>query len=103
MADKTIEHIIDDLKQFFARKIATVNKSINKKFDELTLKLQEIDNIVSETTKLAEYSKRQMNYLVQERLKNSLSTKIEKQDRRIVELEEQIEDQINRNNCSAYL
>ena len=37
--------------------IATINKNVNKKFDELTLKLTEIDRKVFETTKLAEENK----------------------------------------------
>lgn len=43
MANKTTKHRIDNLKQFFAREIATVNKSMHKKFDELTLKLQKVE------------------------------------------------------------
>ena len=54
-----------------------------------------MDRKVSQTTKLAEENKRQIDYLVQER--DSMSTKVEEQDRRISQLEEQIEDQINRN------
>ena len=58
---------------------------MNKKFDKLTPKLQEIDGKVSETTKLAEDNKRQVGYLVQE--KDSLRKKSK--------------DQIDRNNRSA--
>ena len=43
MANKTTKHRIDNLKQFFAREIATVNKNMHKKFDELTLKLQKFE------------------------------------------------------------
>ena len=68
---------------------------MNKKFDELTQRLQEMDRKVSETIKLAEDNNRQIDYLVQER--DSLSTKVEEQDRRISQLKEQIEDQIKRN------
>ena len=99
MADKSAKHFVDDLKQFFAREIATVNENMNKQFDELTQRLQEMNRKVSETTKLAEDNKRQIDYLVQER--DSLSTKVEGQDRRISQLEEQIEDQINRNTRST--
>ena len=99
MADKSAKHLVDDLKQFFAREIATVNENMNKQFDELTQRLQELNRKVSETTKLAEDNKRQIDYLVQER--DSLSTKVEGQDRRISQLEEQIEDQINRNTRST--
>ena len=100
MADKSAKHLVDDLKQFFAREIATVNENMNKQFDELTQRLQEMNRKVSETTKLAEDNKRQIDYLVQER--DSLSTKVEGQDRRISQLEEQIEDQINRNRTEGY-
>ena len=72
---------------------------MNKKFDELTPRLQEIDRKFSETEKLAEDKKRQIDYLVQEI--DSLSTKIEEQDRRLVQAEEHIEDQINRNTHTA--
>ena len=99
MADKSMKDLTDDLKQFFARDIATVKENMNKKFDELTQKLQEMDRKVSETTKLAEGNKRQIDNLVQER--DSLSMKFEEQDRRISQLEEQIEDQINRNTGST--
>lgn len=53
--------------------IATINKNVNKKFDELTLKLTEIDRKVFETTKLAEENKWQIDSVIQER--DSLSTK----------------------------
>ena len=46
---------------------------MDKKFDELTQRLQEIDCKVSETTELAKDNKRQIDYLVQER--DSLSMK----------------------------
>ena len=72
---------------------------MNEKFDELTPRLQEIDHKFSETEKLAEDKKRQIDYLVQEI--DSLSTKIEEQDRRLVQAEEHIEDQINRNTHTA--
>ena len=55
MADKTTKHLTDDLKQFF--------ENINKKLDELTQRLQEMDCKVSETTKLSEDNKRQIDYL----------------------------------------
>ena len=67
MADKSTKNLIGDLKQFFAREIASVNENINKKFDELTQRLREMDHKVSETTKLAVGNKRQIDYLVQER------------------------------------
>ena len=81
MAGKSTKQLIDDLKQFFAREIATVNENWNKKFDEPTQRLQEMDRKVSETTKLAEDNKRQIDYLVQKR--DTLSVKVEEQDRRI--------------------
>ena len=99
MADKSMKHLIHDLKQFFAREIASLNENMNKKFDELTPRLQEMDRKVSETAKLAGDNKRQIDYLVQER--DSLSMKVEEQERRISQLEKQIEDQINSNTCST--
>ena len=99
MANKSTKHLIYDLKQFFAREIASVNENMNKKSNELTQRLQEMDRKVAETTKLAEDNKRQIDCLVQER--DSLSTKVEEQDRRISQLEEQTEDQINRNTRST--
>ena len=95
MTGKSTKHLVDDLKQFFAREITTVNENMNKIFDELTQRLQEMDRKFSETIKLAENNNRQIDYLVQER--DSLSTKVEEQDRRISQLKEQIEDQIKRN------
>lgn len=61
-----------------------------------------MDRKVSETAKQAEDNKRQTDYLVQE--EDSLSRKVEKQDRRISQLEVQIEDEINRNtpDCSSF-
>ena len=50
MADQTTKHLGDDLKKFFAKEIAIVNENMNKKFDELTQILQEMDRKVSETT-----------------------------------------------------
>ena len=99
MVDKYMKYIIDDLKEFFARETATVNENTNKNFDELTQRLQEMDRKVSEITNLTEDNKRQADYLLQK--KYSLSTKVEKQDIRISQLEEQIEDQINRNTRST--
>ena len=90
-----MKHLVDDLKQIFVREIATVNQNMNKKFDELTQKLQEMDRKVSETIKLAEDNKRQIDYLVQER--DSLSTKVENRAEGISQLKEQLEDQIKRN------
>ena len=90
-----MKHLIDDLKEFFARETATVNENTNKNFDELTQRLQEMDRKFSEITNLAEDNKRQTNYLLQK--KYSLNTKVEEQDRIVSQLEEQIEDQINRN------
>ena len=81
MAGKSTKQLIDDLKQFFAREIATVNENWNKIFDEPTQRLQEMDRKVSETTKLAEDNKRQIDYLVQKR--DTLSVKVEEQGRRI--------------------
>ena len=78
MANKSTKYLTDDLKQFFAREIATVNENMNKKFDKLTQRLQEMDCKVSETTKLVEDNKRQIDYLVQER--DSLNMKVEEQD-----------------------
>ena len=95
MTRKSMKHLVDDLKQFFAREIATVNENMNKKFDELTQKLQEMDRKVSETIKLAEDNKRHIDYLVQK--KGSLSTKVENRTEGISQLKEQIEDQIKRN------
>ena len=99
MADQTTKHLVDDLTQFFAKEIAIVNVNMNKKFDELTQRLQEMDLKVSKTTKLAEENKRQTDYLRQKR--DSLSKKVEEQDRRIWQLEEKIEGQINRNTRST--
>ena len=99
MADQTTKHLVDDLKQFFAKEIAIVNVNMNKKFDKLTQRLQEMDLKVSKTTKLAEENKRQTDYLRQKR--DSLSKKVEEQDRRIWQLEEKIEGQINRNTRST--
>ena len=61
---------------------------MNKKFDELTQRLQEMDLKVSETTKLDEDNKKQIHYLVQER--DSLNTKGGEQGRRISKLEEKL-------------
>ena len=99
MVDKYMKYIIDDLKEFFARETATVNENTNKNFDELPQRLQEMDRKVSEITNLTEDNKRQADYLLQK--KYSLSTKVEKQDIRISQVEEQIEDQINRNTRST--
>ena len=46
MADKFTKHPIDKMKQFFEREIVSVNKNFNKKFDELTQRLQEMDRKV---------------------------------------------------------
>ena len=72
---------------------------MNKKFDELTQRLQEMDLKVSETTKLDEDNKKQIDYLVQER--DSLNTKGGEQGRTISKLEEQIKHQINKNTRST--
>ena len=36
MANKSTKHLVDDLKQFFVREIATINENMKKNFDELT-------------------------------------------------------------------
>ena len=60
MANKSMKHLINDLKQFFRKEIASINENMNKNFDKLSQRLQEMDHKVSETTKLAEGNKRQM-------------------------------------------
>ena len=35
MVDKSTKHLVNDLKQFFMREIATISENMNKKFDEL--------------------------------------------------------------------
>ena len=57
MADKFTKHPIDKMKQFFEREIASVNKNFNKKFDELTQRLQEMDRKVFQTIKQAKANK----------------------------------------------
>ena len=91
-----MRHLIDDLKQCLAIEIATINNgNMNNKFDKRWQRLHEMDRKVSETAKQAEDNKRQTDYLVQE--EDSLSRNVEKQDRRISQLEVQIEDEINMN------
>ena len=72
---------------------------MNKNFDKLTLKPTEIDRKFFETTRLTKDNKWQIDCLVEER--DSLSTKVGEQDRRVEGLKEQVEDQISKNTRSV--
>ena len=99
----------DELKLFFAQEIsagavnvtASANDTMNRKFNQLNYRLNEIDIRVNETKALPENNTNRLEQLEEERKITNL--RLEEYSRKIEQLEELVDDQINRNARSTLI
>ena len=74
---------------------------MNRKFDQLNNRLNEIDTRVNETKTLAENNTNRLEQLEEESKITNL--RLEEYSRKIEQLEELVDDQINQNACSTLI
>ena len=99
----------DELKSCFAQEISanavnvttSINNTMNRKFDQLNNRLNEIDIRVNETKTLAKNNTNRLEQLEEEIKITNL--RLEEYSRKIEQLEELVHDQINRNACSTLI
>ena len=95
-----LKKMSDELKSFFAQKISasavnvttSINDTMNRTFDQLSNRLNEIDIIVNETKTLAENNTNRLQQLEEENKIANL--RLEKYSRKTEQLEELVDDQI---------
>ena len=100
-----LKKMSDELKSFFAQEISasavnvttSINNMMNRKFNQLN----EIDIRVNETKTLAENNTSRLKQLEKESKITNL--RLEEYSRKIEQLEELADDQINRNACSTLI
>ena len=93
----------DELKSFFAQEISasavnvatSINDTMNRKFDQLNKRLNEIDITINETKTLAENNTNRLEQLEEESKITSL--RLEEYSRKIEQLKELVDDQVNQN------
>ena len=99
----------DELKSFFAQEISTsavnvatsINDTMNRKFDQLINRLNEIDIRLNETKTLAENNTNRLEQLEEEIKITNL--RLEEYSTKIEQLEELVDDQITRNARSTLI
>ena len=99
----------DELKSLFAQEISaravnvttSVNNTMNRKFDQLNNILNEIDIRVNESKTLAENNANRLEQLEEESKITSL--RVEEYSRKIEQLEELFDDQVNQNARSTLI
>ena len=99
-----LKKISDELKSFFAQEISasavnvttSINNMMNRKFNQLN----EIDIRVNETKTLAENNTNRLEQLEEESKITNLRLEY---SRKIEQLEELVDDQINQNACSTLI
>ena len=104
-----LKKLSDELKSFFVQEISagavnittSINDTMNGKFDQLNNRLNEIDISVNETKTLAENNTNRLKQLEKERKITNL--RLEEYSRKIEQLEELVDDQINRNAGSTLI
>ena len=97
----------DELKWFFPQEIpasavnvtTSINNTVNRKFNQLNNRLNEIDTRVIETKTLAENNTNRSEQLEKESKITNLS--LEEYSRKIEQLKELVDEQINQNACST--
>ena len=102
-----MKKMTDELKSLFAQEITasaanvttSINDTMNRKFNQLNNRLKKIDTRVNETKTLAENTNRL------EKLEESKITNLRSEEyfRKIEQLEELVDDQINQNACSTLI
>ena len=98
-----LKKMSDELKSFFAQEISastvnvttSINNTMNRKLDQLNNRLNEINIRVNETKTLAENNTNRLEQLEEESKITDL--RLEEYSRKIEQLEELVDDQINRN------
>ena len=104
-----LKKLSDELKSFFVQEISagavnittSINDTMNGKFDQLNNRLNEIDIRVNETKTLAENNTSRLKQLEKESKITNL--RLEEYSRKIEQLEELVDDQINRNARSTLI
>ena len=104
-----LKKMSDELKSFFAQEISasavnvttSINDTMNRKFDQLNNRPNEIDIRVNESKTLAENNTNKLEQLEEESKITNL--RLEEYSRKIEQLEELADDQINRNACSTLI
>ena len=99
----------DELKSFFAQEISasavnvttSINDTMNRKFDQLNNRLNEIDIRVNESKTLAENNTNRLELLEEESKITNL--RLEEYSRKTEQLEELVDDQVNRNARSTLI
>ena len=97
----------DELKWFFPQEIpasavnvtTSINNTVNRKFNQLNNRLNEIDTRVIETKTLAENNTNRSEQLEKESKITNLS--LEEYSRKMEQLKELVDEQINQNACST--
>ena len=104
-----LKKMSDELKSFFAQEISasavivttSISDTMNRKFDQLNNRLNETDIRVNETKTLAKSNKDRLEQLEEEIKITNL--RLEEYSRKIEQLEELADDQINRNARSTLI
>ena len=104
-----LKKMSDELKSFFAQEISasavnvttSINDTMNRKFDQLNNRLNEIDIRVNESKTLAENNTNRLEQLEEE--SKITKMRLEEYSRKVEQLEELVEDQINRNSRSTLI
>ena len=104
-----LKKMSDELKSFFAQEISasavnvttSINDTMNRKFDQLNNRLNEIDIRVNESKTLAENNANRLEQLEEESKITNL--RLEGYSRKADQLEELVGDQINRNARSTLI
>ena len=96
-----MKKMTEELQSFFAQEISatavnittSINDTMNRKFNQLNNRLNEIDTKVNQTKKLAENNTSRLEQLEEESKITKL--RLEEYSRKIEQLEELIDDQTN--------
>ena len=104
-----MKKMTDELKSFFAQEISasavnvtiSINDTMNRKFDQLNKGLNEINTRVNQTKTLAENNTSRLEQLEEESKITNL--RLEEYSRKIEQLEELVDDQVNRNSRSTLI
>ena len=104
-----LKKMSDELKSFFAQEISasavnvttSINDTMNRKFDQLNNRLNEIDIRVNESKTLAEYNTNRLEQIEEESKITNL--RLEEYSRKTEQLEELVDDQVNRNARSTLI
>ena len=104
-----MKKMTDDLKSFFSQETSasainvttSINDTMNRKFDQLNNRLNEIDTRVNQTKTLTENNTGRLEQLEEESKITNL--RLEEYSRKIEQLEELVDDQINQNAGSTLI